>query len=71
MVTALLVLAQRCSFCVIDYKPAFHPRPPCYNKQTPHDIAGALFEPSKRTWHVMAGCWEYPLHDWRRKPGGW
>jgi sucrose-6-phosphate hydrolase SacC (GH32 family) len=54
-----------------DHVPAFHVRPPCYSKQTPHDIAGAVYLPQTKTWHVMAGCWEYPLGDWRRAPGGW
>ena len=53
------------------FAPAFHQRPPCYNKQTPHDIAGALFVPETKTWHVMAGCWQYPLKGWRQNPGGW
>ena len=62
------------------YVPAFHQRPPCYNGQgpkhvgagqSPHDIAAALFLPETKTWHVMAGCWQYPLGGWRTNLGGW
>jgi len=62
------------------YVPAFHQRPPCYNGlgpkhvgdgQSPHDIAGALYLPETKTWHVMAGCWQYPLGGWRTNKGGW
>jgi hypothetical protein len=62
------------------YVPAFHQRPPCYNGlgpthvgdgQSPHDIAGALYLPDTKTWHVMAGCWQYPLGGWRTNLGGW
>ena len=61
------------------YVPAFHQRPPCYNGlgpkhvgdgQSPHDIAGALYLPETKTWHVMAGCWQYPLGGWRTNNPG-
>jgi len=46
-------------------EPQIHFTPPCYRAVAgPHDIAGALYDPSVATWSVFPGCW-------LAKPGGW